>query len=471
MRRTLVPALAGVLVLALMGIPRADALASYSARTAAARAVAWLAAQQQTDGGFELAGFPGFETPDAALAIAENAQVSDTWDATRARNAVTGLVRNGHNPLHNLDDLVDAGTSGGQAAKLIVLAVTPLGLNPRDFDPDNDSAAPVDLVALMDAAKLPDGSYGTGTFNATLFAAIAAKAIGRSVPADTLAYIGAAQQANGSWNYTGTPSGAGVDVDTTALAMTALAAGGRTGNDAAMKKALALLGTSQFTTGGWGDDYGSGPEVNTNSTALAAIGIKAAGANPGTRAWRDAATPSRAGQAYVSPETTLLSKQQPDGHMTSPFDSYGLNTSATTQSVQGLLLNWLPIVVAPPSTSGDEVSVTLSGGINATVSGSLTSGNLAVAHDNYGLVSLTGSGSLGAGSIGFNLTRFWILKLYTGTISVDNGAGVHATVVSFFGAGAYDASARTASGSASWFQIASLPWGSGRVSWSVTDAV
>lgn len=470
MRRTLVPAIAGVLVLALVGIPRADAVASYPARTAAARAVAWFAAQQQPDGGFELAGFPGFETPDAVLAIAESAQVGDTWDATRARNAVTGLVRKGHNPLHNLDDLVDAGTSGGQAAKLIVLVVAPLGLNPRDFDPDNDTATPVDLVAMMDAARLPDGSYGAGTFNATLFAAIAHKAIGRAVPADTLAYIAAAQQANGSWNYTGTPSGTGVDVDTTALAMTALAAGGRTGADAAMKKALAILATSQYATGGWGDDYGNGPEVNTNSTALAAIGIRAAGANPGTRAWRDAAAPGRTAQAYVSPEATLISKQQPDGHMTSPFDSYGLNTSATSQSVQGLLLNWLPLVAAPPATSNGQVAVTLTGGISASVAGTLTSGSISVAHDSFGLVAVAGTGSVGTAGAGFNLTRFWVLKLYTGTISVNNGAGVNATVVSFFGAGAYDTATRTASGSASWFQIAALPWSSGQVNWSVTSA-
>lgn len=470
MRRTLVPVLTGSLVLALAGAPRAaDAQASYSTRQAAARAVAWIAAQQQADGGFELAAFPGFETPDAVLAIAESAQVSDTWDATRARNAVTAIVASGHNPLHNLDDLVDAGTSGGQAAKLIVLDVAPLGLDARDFDPQNDSPAAVDLVATMDAAKLADGSYGAGVFNATLYAAIANKVLGRSVPADTVAYIKGAQQANGSWNFTGTSAGTGIDVDTSALAMLALAAAGTPGTDAAMTKAMAMLATTQFTTGGWGDDYGSGPEVNTNSTAMAAMAIKAAGANPNTRAWRDLAAPTRAGQTYVTPEATLLARQQADGHISSPFDSFGLNTFATSQSVQGLLLNWLPIAVAPTPPTGDAATVNITGGATASVSGALTSGNLTVGRDLFGLVSVTGTGTIGAASVTFGVNRLWILPLYMGSVRVAS-TGSDVTVQLLFGNGSYNTATKTAQGSAPWLVLSSLPWKSGQIAWSVTDA-
>lgn len=470
MRRTLAPALAGLLVLALLGVPGvADAQASPAARTAASKAASWLATQQQTDGGFELAGFPGFETPDAVLAIAENAQTSDTWSTTLARNAVTGLVKGGRNPLHNLDDLVDAGTSGGQAAKLIVLDVAPLGLNPRDFDPDNDTAAAVDLVALMDAAKLPDGSYGAGTFNATLYAAIANKVIGRPVPANTLAYIVGAQQANGNWNYTGTPSGTGVDVDTTALTLVALVAAGRTGADPTVKKGVAALANAQYTTGGWGDDYGSGPEVNTNSTALAAIGIKATGADPGTRAWRDAAAPGRSAQAYVSPETTLLSKQSPDGHFTSPFDGFGLNTSATSQSVQGLLLSWLPTAVMAVVPSGDQVGVTITGGLTASVSGTLTSGNLTVTTDSFGLVGITGSGAVGTTVVSMDLRRFWIIPLYLGPIQVVTSTA-DVSVPVFFAKGSYDRTTRVATGGGQWVTLSTVPWRLGQVTWTVTDA-
>ena len=37
---------------------------------AVANGLTWLRTQQQPDGGFEVAGFPGFETPDAVFAIA-----------------------------------------------------------------------------------------------------------------------------------------------------------------------------------------------------------------------------------------------------------------------------------------------------------------------------------------------------------------------------------------------------------------
>ena len=76
-------------------------------KSTASSATAWLLTQQQTDGGFEVAGSPGFETPDAILAIAENAQQQYGWDKTQAKNAVLARVKNGHTPLHAIDDLVD----------------------------------------------------------------------------------------------------------------------------------------------------------------------------------------------------------------------------------------------------------------------------------------------------------------------------------------------------------------------------
>jgi len=352
-RRTILPALAGALALTVTLTPVAPAAAaSPSAETAADKAVTWLAGQQQNDGGFEMAGFPGFETPDGVLAVAEAAQTGDRWDTKTARTAVTAMVKNGHNPLDALDDLVDTpGFSGGQAAKLIALDAVPLGLDPRDFDPQSDTAGQVDLVAKMDAAHLPDGSYGAGVINTTFFAVLANAALGRPIPWDTVGYIESAQQANGSWHYSGSPSGTGVDVDTTSYAVMALVAAGRTRSDASVHKALQLLASAQFAAGGWGDDYGSGPEVNTNSTALSAMALRAAGLDAGSRAWRDTYAPARSGEGYVAPETTLLSRQVADGHFTSPFDGWGLNSSATSQAVEGLLLRWLPIGAASGTAS------------------------------------------------------------------------------------------------------------------------
>ena len=99
-------------------------------KSTASTATAWLLTQQQTDGGFEVAGSPGFETPDAILAIAENAQQQYGWDKTQAKNAVLARVKNGHTPLHAIDDFVDGpGLDAGLAAKIIVLVAQPLGLS------------------------------------------------------------------------------------------------------------------------------------------------------------------------------------------------------------------------------------------------------------------------------------------------------------------------------------------------------
>ncbi len=90
------------------------------ARSSAGAATAWLVGQQRPDGGFEVSGFPGFETSDAILAIAENAQTEQTWSTAQARAAVANVVRGGKTPLDAIDDFADGALNAGQAAKLIV---------------------------------------------------------------------------------------------------------------------------------------------------------------------------------------------------------------------------------------------------------------------------------------------------------------------------------------------------------------
>ena len=80
-------------------------------------AVAWLVDQQEADGGFELADFPGFETPDAVLAIAQQAQVEPAWSKPLARAAVDAVVStDGKTPLDQLDDLVEQLVATGSTA-------------------------------------------------------------------------------------------------------------------------------------------------------------------------------------------------------------------------------------------------------------------------------------------------------------------------------------------------------------------
>jgi Prenyltransferase and squalene oxidase repeat len=305
------------------------------ARAAAGAANAWLLSKQQPDGGFELAGFPGFETSDAILAVAENAQTAETWNSTQARNAVANVVRSGKTPLNAIDDFADGTLNAGQAAKLIVLVAKPLGYSATAFNPDNDATSR-NLVSVMNAGVQPNGSYGA--FNATLYAAIAQKIVTNTVPANTVTLIRGAQEASGGWDFAGTAAGSDADVDTTSLALQALAAAGVAGTDTDLHQGLVYL-ANQYKTNGAFQSFGSD---DPNSTSTAVLGITAAGYDPSVACWRNQSAPGLSGQAYTSPSNWLRTQQAADGHIISPNDGFGLNTFATSQSVQALRRGFLP---------------------------------------------------------------------------------------------------------------------------------
>jgi hypothetical protein len=302
----------------------------------AATATTWLHTQQQADGSFEVAGFAGFETPDAVTAIAENAQQQRTWSTAQALTAARATVKNGHSVLGAVDTFSRSGISAGQAAKLIVLVVRPLGLVASNFDPARNGN-PVNLKTIVNAGKQPDGSYGA--FNATLYAALAQRITGSTVAANTLAYIRAAQQPSGGWDFAADPTGNDADIDTTALAIQALAAANVALNDTTLRHGLAFLANSQRTTGAF-QSFGSD---DPNSTSTATMAITAAGYNPAGPCWRNQAVPALAGTTYHSPIKWLNTQQAGDGHIKSPSDSFGVNTFATSQTIEALRRGWLPV--------------------------------------------------------------------------------------------------------------------------------
>ena len=321
--RAVIGALCAVLFL---GAFRFSGFNDLQSRATATRATKWLDGEQQPDGGFEVAGFPGFETPDAVLAIAENAQTTKKWSTATALAAVAAVKKNGHSPLAALDAFANSGIDAGQAAKLVVLDAKPLGLSPTHFNPDG-VGKPVDLKSVIVAGAQPNGSYGT--FNATLYAAIALRLLTASVPAKTIADIRAAQEASGGWDFSGDPKSTNVDIDTTGLAIQALAAANVALNDGALRAGLKFLATQQRATGAW-QSFGSD---DPNSTSVAVLAITASGFDPTQPCWRDVVDPALAGNAYASPIVWVRAQQQPDGHVASPNDSLGVNTFATSQSI------------------------------------------------------------------------------------------------------------------------------------------
>jgi hypothetical protein len=314
----------------------------------AASAVAWLKSQQLPDGGFEVVGFPGFETRDASLAIAEQAQTGSMWSTSQAYDALANLHQHdtGKTPLDALDAYAAGITSAGDAAKTIVLTASPLGLNPAAFDAANDGA-PVPLASKLDSG-CGANTASFGTFSDTLYAVMAKKLVCGAAPSNAITAIRDAQQSDGGWNFVGDPTQTGADPDETGLALMALAAGGVAPDDHTVRAGLALLAGSQQASGAWIDFFGT--EGNPSSTALAVLGISAFGYDPQSSCWRDTVASSLATSHYADPVAWIRSQQQPDGHILSPYDTFGVNTLTTSQSVEGLLRSWLPIARGAPQT-------------------------------------------------------------------------------------------------------------------------
>lgn len=354
----------GALALGASALVRPAAATTPESEATAQAAVNWLATQQQADGGFEVSGFPGFETPDAVLALAEQAQTGSTWSEAEALAGVAALTTGGNSALDALDTFASSGLGAGQAAKVIVLDAVPLGLDPAAFDPAGD-ANPVDLTAIVEAGAQPDGTFGA--FNATLFAALAEHVTGEAPAAATLGVIEAAQQANGAWNFAGDPAGTDVDPDTTGLAVQALIAGGASPSEPAIASALGFFAEHHQADGSWPSPFDSG---NPNSTALAIQGIAAAGFDPASSCWRDTIDSASAGTTYTSPDAYLQDIQTDAGNLASPNDAFGLNTFPTSQGVQALLRGWLPVARATTeqcSTTATTTTTTVASTTTTTV--------------------------------------------------------------------------------------------------------
>ncbi|MCL6580881.1 MAG: terpene cyclase/mutase family protein, partial [Firmicutes bacterium] len=189
------------------------------------------------------------------------------------------------------------------------------------------------------------GAYGS--FNATLFAVLARHVAGLPIPPNTVAFVRAAQEAGGGWNFAGDPTGSYADVDTTGYALQALVAAGATGSDPDVLEGLRFLAIGHQSGSGAWQSFGSD---DPNSTAMAMLGITAAGFDPNASCWRDVVAPSLAGDPYAKPSDWLRTRQLPSGRVQSPNDGFGINTFATSQAVEAWRRGWIPVTPIAPQT-------------------------------------------------------------------------------------------------------------------------
>lgn len=279
-----------VFLLLIAGAPPAAAQDDTYAE-AACRALSWLATQQGDDGSFGFTLATGVYQPSAST-TADAVYVLALLGEDPAGSAWT---RGGHSALAALAALAPgyAGTDAGQAGK-VARAAALAGADPRSF-------AGMDLIATIEAAYEPStGRYHPALLFRHTLAVEGLLRSGVTVPQAALDALLDAQLADGGWfwSFDGEQS----DMDTTGRVLHLLAGQAHIADAPVYDRVAAFLAQLQTAEGGWGASKSMPP--NSNSTALAVNGLRAAGFD------LQAPEFQRGGR---DPLTTLLSFQEESG--------------------------------------------------------------------------------------------------------------------------------------------------------------
>lgn len=300
-----------------------------------ARALTYLRAQQNDDGGW-----PAFGTVSSPGATLDTmfAFVAAGYDPRQIRSATN------RSPLDYLTSAAAAYTRDdsnrifpAQTGKLIV-GVVAAGGNPNNF-------ATFNLVSDLQSTLQPTGAYSTtaqrgfttGAASVTTqsFAMLGLAAAGQTIPVTATSYLISLQQTNGGW---GGP-------DETGIALQALIAAGIVPTATTIISGVTYLRETQAATGGWAA-FGS---VNSNSTAYAIQGLLAAGVDLTRPEWR---------KQGRWPLGALASFQKPNGPFvyywgpeSGGFNPAANNLLATQQSIPALLGKFYPYQTSGPLAS------------------------------------------------------------------------------------------------------------------------
>jgi prenyltransferase/squalene oxidase-like repeat protein len=252
------PATAAGVLLAILALAGALAAPPRAEASTASRALSYLRAAQNGDGGF--GGARG----------ASSSQLYTGWTAL-------GLAAAGRGPH-------EAGPSGRSAVDYMrahaselndvgelersILVLRAGGGSVRHFDGR-------DLVKELLEHQRGSGSFD-GLLNHTAFGVLALKAAGAGTGAIAQATSWLARQQSGDGGFGFAPKAAS-DVDDTGAALQALSAGGRGGSDG-VRRAVKFLRGAQRSDGGFGQYPDS--SSNAQSTAWAVQGVVAVGRDP-----------------------------------------------------------------------------------------------------------------------------------------------------------------------------------------------
>jgi hypothetical protein len=272
--------------------------------TAAAAALSWLRAQQQSDGGF------GSMNQTAEVLMAASANKMDGSDWGHSPSLLANTLRRG-------PGFANRNASG--AGKLAVVLAAQGTCWPLSAPEPISYYDPVSGTYSSDAG--PQAWAIAGTL-----------ALAQSVPASAIDALKDLQQSDGGWEWF---AGFGSDTNTTALALQALVAAGESPTSNAIEDGVAYLEDAQNDDGGFLWIERLGTESDTNSTAYVVQGLLAVGEDPRSGRWT---------VGENDPIGYLLSMQLPDGSFEWQKGT-GANQFATQQVVPALLQRSLPMAI------------------------------------------------------------------------------------------------------------------------------
>ncbi len=315
---------AALMVLLGMLVPSAKVKAAIPSPTAPdhteaiTRAIAYLRTQQLDNGA--LPGYGGsadpFTTIKGVIALAASGAPSSALEAADGTTMVDYLALQAITYTHDA-----SGTLLPARAGMLAVAVVAADADPTDF-------GGMDLIAELTATYHANtGAYSTtatagwttgaaSTLNQA-WAILGLSAAQQAIPLTATTFLLNHQESDGGWGY-----GFGGDVDTTALVIQALLAGGHiTPTHPALQAAEAFLHNRQDDEGAWGYTWGGTYTPSPDSTAAAIQALVALGYTPATYAW----TTANGGD----PHTALAAMQAPDG-------SFSGNALGTAHAIAGL---------------------------------------------------------------------------------------------------------------------------------------
>ncbi|MCR4407446.1 MAG: terpene cyclase/mutase family protein [Anaerolineae bacterium] len=318
----------------------------------APEALAWLRAQQNPDGGFGSPASAAGTTADVVLAIVAAGEDPATWD------------KDGHTPLSYLAAHgSEVATSAGNTAK-VIMALVAAGQNPRTF-------STVDLVYSLERQLSSDGKFGgeAETLAGHCLAIMALQSVSRPIPATAVDWLKARQIEDGTWSWNGDTTPGSGDNNSTAYAVMALVAAGKSANDQAIAKAIAHFHSQQNDDGGfpyinpseWGTD------TDSNSTAVVIQALIAAGENPASAAW------TRNGH---TPLSALLALQNKSGAFAWQAAMPDDNLLSTIQAVPAIAGKAFPVAIT--TVSAEPVTLPTTGGVLFVPAGAVIGGGLAL---------------------------------------------------------------------------------------------